>query len=284
MTPHGTPLATLRTALERSESIFAVHYACESFFTSKDHPPGVACIAMSDLGAGEVIAFSRTDCPEGTEGLDCERQLLERFYSELQARSETICLHWNMDRPEYGFSALANRWTYLTKQKPPCVAPRQRHDVDTLLVSQFGEQYAPHGKLESTARLNDLDMRSFLNGKEEAEAYAQCDWAKSTRSASSKAKIIGELLIRLTAGTIKTAGSAGLISFGRGHLDAVQSVLALADRFKYVQVSLKKRPRGRPPFEFADEYDDQYMYRALLVQFFDDVRDEEYAPYVCRRK
>jgi hypothetical protein len=240
MKPHGDPLGTLRTALERGESIFSVHYACESFITAKDHPPGVASIAISDLGNGEIFAFSRTDCPEGTEDLDCERQLLERFYSELQSRIETICLHWNMDRPEYGFSALATRWRYLTQQEPLCIAPRQRYDVDTLLVNQFGEQYAPHGKLESTARLNELDMRSFLNGKEEAETYAQRNWAKLTRSASSKAKIIGELLIRLATGTIKTAGSAGLISFAHGSLDAVQTVLALADRFRYVQVSLKK--------------------------------------------
>jgi hypothetical protein len=45
-----------------------------------------------------------------------------------------------------------------------------------------------------------------------------------------------------------------------------------------VQRSLKVRPRSRVPLEFNDEYDDQYLFRALLTQFFDDVRDEDYIP------
>jgi hypothetical protein len=30
--------------------------------------------------------------------------------------------------------------------------------------------------------------------------------------------------------------------------------------------------------EFNDEYDDQYIFRALLTQFFADVREEDYVP------
>jgi hypothetical protein len=43
-----------------------------------------------------------------------------------------------------------------------------------------------------------------------------------------------------------------------------------------VQRSLRIRPQNRRPLEVSDEYDDQYLLRALLVQFFDDVRDEEF--------
>jgi DpnII restriction endonuclease len=196
----------------------------------------------------------------------------------MQSRIEAHWLHWNMDRPEYGFMALENRWRYLTSDQVPCSPPRNRYDVDNLLCSQFGENYAPHGKLESTARLNDLDMRSFLNGIEEAKGYEASDWAKVSRSASSKAKIIGELFLRLAGGTIKTASSAGHLPFANAKLDAVQTVLAVGERFRRVQVSLRKRSHNRPALVFKDEYDDQYLLRALLVQFFDDVRDEEYSP------
>jgi REase_DpnII-MboI len=278
VTTHQRDIDVLRTAVGRQEPIFSVHYACESFIKAKDHPPGIAAIALSDLENGEVIAFSRTDCPEGTDTAECEIDILRRFYEELQARIETICLHWNMDRPEYGFAALATRWRYLTLAEPPTGAPRQRYDADNLLVAQFGVNYAPHGKLASTAKLNDLDMRSFLSGAEEAAAYDSKDWATLTRSASSKAKIIGQLFLRTCDGSIKTSNSAGIVMFAGSHLDAVQIVLILAERFRYVQVRLKDRRKPRPPLVCEDEYDDQYLYQALLAQFFDDVREEEYTP------
>jgi hypothetical protein len=268
----------LRIAIERQEAIFAVHYACESFFTAEDHPPGIAAIAISDLKSGEVSAFSRTDCPADTDPVDCEIGLLRRFYDELQGRVETICLHWNMDRPEYGFSALATRWRYLTQEDPVCSAPRQRYDVDSLLSEQFGVDYAPHQKLPSVARLNDLDMRSFLSGQEEAAAFEKNNWATLTRSASSKAKIIGQIFSLACAGNIKTADSAGTVDFAGSSLDAVGIIFTLAERFRYVQVRLKTRRQGRPALICTDEYDDQYLFQALLTQFFDDVREEEYAP------
>jgi REase_DpnII-MboI len=76
----------------------------------------------------------------------------------------------------------------------------------------------------------------------------------------------------------RTAGSAGTIAFAETRLDAVSLVLALGERMLLVERSLRVRPHGRPPLDFADEYDDQYLFRALLAQFFDDIRDEEYTP------
>ena len=258
--------------------MFAVHYACESFITAKDHPPGIAAIAISDLNNGEVMAFSRTDCPEGSEPVECEIELLTRFYEELERRVETICLHWNMDRPEYGFNALSTRWRYLTRKDPASSTPRQRYDVDGLLVAEFGANYAPHAKLPSTATLNDLDMRSFLSGKDEAAAYEEKNWASLTRSASSKAKIIGQLLLLMCNGNIKTADSAGMVEFAGGSLEAVKVILSLADRYRYVQVRLKTRRQGRQALVCNDEYDDQYLFVSLLAQFFDDIREEEFSP------
>jgi hypothetical protein len=204
--------------------------------------------------------------------------MLDRFYGELTARGEADFLHWNMNRPEYGFNALATRYEYLTGQAPPAATPARRFDADELLAAHFGEDYAPHGKLESTARLNKLDTRSFRNGKTEAELFAKGDWGTLTRSAASKAKIIAQLLKLLADGNIRTAGSAGAITFAGAHIDAVSLVLALGERMVLVKRSLRVRPHGRPPLTFSDEYDDQYLYRAVLVQFFDDVRDEEYTP------
>jgi hypothetical protein len=271
-------LQELKRALDRNEALASVHYACESFFEAKDHPPGVACIALHDLQTDETLAFSRADAPPQVTGDAREIHLLDRFYSELKVRGEAHFLHWNMNRPEYGFSALAARYEYLTAQPSSATIPERRSDVDGLLTAQFGEDYATHGKLESTARLNNLDMRSFRNGKTEAELFTNGDWGTIARSTSSKAKIIAQLLVLLAEGAIRTAGSAGTVAFAETRLDAVSLALALGERMLLVERSLRVRPRGRTPLEFADEYDDQYLFRALLAQFFDDIRDEEYTP------
>lgn len=269
----------LRQAVERREPLVAVHYACESFLTAKDHPAGVACVAIYDLITEDVLAFSRSDAPPNVEGEAREIDMLSRFFEVINSRPDAHVLHWNMNRPEYGFDALAARYRYLTEQQLSIAIPSvRRHDVDALLTARFGEDYAPHGKLESTGRLNGFDMRSFLAGQHEAERFAEQDWSSLTRSAASKAKIIGLVARLLVDGSIKTAGSAGQIPFAGGRLDAVAVVLELGARFLNVQRSLAKHPHGKAVFTFDDEYDDQYLYRALLTQFFEDVRDEEYSP------
>lgn len=271
-------LSRLRRALDGGEGVIAVHYACESFLTARDHPPSIASAALVDLQTDEVIGFSRADCPPATRSEDCELDLLRRLFSELRGRQESHVLHWNMNRPEFGFDALLKRWRYLTQEDLSFTAPRSRHDVDGLFDAAFGENYAPHGKLESMAKLNDFDMRSFRSGKEEADAFDATDWVTISRSCASKATIIAALARRLFDGTAKTAVSAGQLTFAGSRLDAVQVVLALSERFLLVQRSLGRHPHGGQTVQFQNEYDDQFLLRALLVQFFDDVRDEEYTP------
>jgi hypothetical protein len=273
-----TSLGPLRRALDGGEGVIAVHYACESFMTATDHPPGVASAAIADLKTGEVIGYSRADCRPSKDPVECEIELLRRLFEELTTRQESHVLHWNMDRPEFGFDALLKRWRFLTDEPAPFTQPRHRYDVDGLFDAVFGENYAPHGKLESMAQLNELDMRSFLRGKDEAEAFEARNWAMLGRSSASKSNIIGALVVRLLDGSAKTAVSAGHISFAGSRLDAVQAVLAISEKFLLVQRSLAKHPHGGSPVEFKNEYDDQFLLRALLVQFFDIVRDEEYTP------
>jgi hypothetical protein len=281
-TPTNLDFQELRRSLGRNGALVAVHYACESLMTAKEHPAGVACVALHDLQTGDTLAFSRSDARPTVTGDDREIQLLDGFYKELISHGDAYFLHWNMNRPEYGFTALATRYQYLTGQAPPAPIPSRRFDVDSLLALKFGDNYAPHSKLESTARLNDLDTRSFKNGKSEAELYVKGDWGTISRSTASKAKIIGQLLKLLVDGNIRTASTAGTLSFAGAHLDAVSLVLALGQRMLPVQRSLSVRSHGEP-LVFANEYDDQYLYRALLIQFFDDVRDEEFTPSYAGR-
>ncbi|MGJ6125680.1 hypothetical protein QN239_24215 [Mycolicibacterium sp. Y3] len=278
MANHGYGLQQLTRALTLNESVIAVHYACESILTPKDHPPGVASIAIYDLSTREVSAYSRNDAPKGISPDHIELDLLKRFFSRLATFQESLVVHWNMNRPEYGFDALASRVRYLTDQPGDIIIPNRRIDIDDLLVEEFGDDYAPHGRLLSMANLNDLDVRSFLKGKDEADRFSSADWSALARSCASKAKIIGDILQKLANGTIKTAASPGVIGFGGARLDAVKVIVGIAEQFVLVQRSLRKHPHGGAVIKFENEWDDQYLFKALLRLFFDDVRDEVYAP------
>lgn len=278
MSSHRFSLQQLTRALTLDESVIAVHYACESILTPKDHPPGVASVAIYELSTRDVSAFSRNDAPKGVPPDDIELDLLKRFFARLASFQDSLVVHWNMNRPEYGFEALASRLRYLTDSPGDILIPTRRLDIDDLLVDEFGEDYAPHGRLLSMANLNELDVRSSLKGKDEADRFSKSDWSALARSCASKAKIIGDIIEKLVNGTVKTAGSPGVVGFGGARLDAVKVIVGIAEQFILVQRSLRKHPHGRDAITFNDEWDDQYLFKALLRLFFDDVRDEVYTP------
>ena len=193
-------LEQLARAVETNETIIAVHYACESIVTPKDHPPQVAGIAIYDLATREVSAFSRTDAPKDVAVDAIEIDLLDRFFKRLSAFQDSLVIHWNMNRPEYGFEALISRFRHLTKEPESTSIPARRVDVDDIFVEHFGENYAPHGRLLSMANLNNLDVRSTLSGRDEAARFVDKDWSALTRSCASKAKIIGDLFVKMVNG------------------------------------------------------------------------------------
>lgn len=274
--PVGQELETLADRVRAGESVFAVHYASESFLEVQTEPMAIAAIAVHDLQRNVTISFTRLDAPAG---VDKEVFLLEAFFDFLSANRDTIFLHWNMGSAEYGFEVIAKRYFYLKQETPAVSSPSERIDVDKLIRAKYGHDYAPHGRLQSIARLNDLDLRGFLPGGEEAAAFKVEKWNDVGRSSATKARLIADLFSRLISGQLRTNNSAGRFQFGGGELDAVSTVLAIGEKFLLVQRSLSRRsPSNRPPLEFADEYDDQYLMRALLVQYFDDVRPEDYVP------
>lgn len=272
-------LQELTAALHQGEPLIAVHYAGESFLTARDHPPAVAGISIYDLHSLEVIGFNRADSPPAVADTGREIALLERFYRHLEELDDQRVLHWNANRPEYGFAALATRYRFLTGHAPPAPRPRRLYDVDALIAARHGPNYAPHGRLETIARINGLDVRSFRQSTAEARLFERSDWQALGRSSAGKARVIGELLRLLVAGTLRTSSTGSRSTrFAAAPIDAVALVLDIGQRFLLVQRRLGRHPHGRPPLAFKDEWDDQYLFGALLSLFFDDVRDEEPVP------
>ena len=255
--------------------IFSVHYSSQSFLEVDAEPIAISAIAIHDLRRGVVRSLSRVDAPAGE---DAELFILETFYAFLSAHRDAVFLHWDMGSAEFGFEILAKRYFFKSSKTPAVETPRQQFDVDKLIRAKFGHDYAPHGRLESISKLNDLDLRGFLPGIDEAAKFPTGAWNDLARSSAAKSRLISDLFVRLLQGKLRTNNSAGRISFAGGDLDAVSTILAIGERFLLVQRKLSSRERGRAPVDFDDEYDDQYLFHALLVQYFEDVRAEEYVP------
>ena len=93
-----------------------------------------------------------------------------------------------------------------------------------------------------------------------------------------RAHHLATILRHFIAGDLQTANSVGMLDFAKGHLDAVQVVLELGQRFLYVERELKTRHGGRQTILISDEYDAQDLMRSMLAIFFEDVRPEDVVP------
>ncbi|WP_433759071.1 hypothetical protein [Nocardia sp. CA-135398] len=268
----------LRQAFERSESIIAVHYASGNLFKSKDSPVPVTCVSVTVLSDNSTSAFSLSDI-DGQDLEQRETELLRRFFQFLSDQQDAKLVHWNMDKADYGFSALANRYRWLSGEDPHYRPSADRlFDLDQLLTDTFGEGYVPHPKLPSLAALNKIGQRYWITGKEEADRAENGDYAAIQRSTSEKSRAIAELFREFASGSIVTERSAGSVDFAGAKADAVRVVLEIADRMLYVERSLRSRHGDRDTLTVKDEYDVQDLLRSLLVLFFDDVREETWSP------
>lgn len=273
-------------ALERGARVLCVHYACEDIFAASDRPAAIAAIGVSEIhdadgdGRQEVKAFSIQQTAPSSSTEERERQMLEEFFQYVQAKPDSFWAHWNMTTsPAYGFTAMVDRYRYLTNEEPPVRFPPDRtYDLDAIVGDRFGARFAQHPKLKNLCQLNGFYMPFFQDGRVEADAYARGDFSLCQRSAAEKARFLGRILTALRKGSLKTANSVGRVPFAESHLDAVQVVLAIGDRFRSVQRQLSRRHGQRDAMTFEDEYDDQDLLHALLRLYFDDVRAEEYSP------
>lgn len=271
-------LRVVRQALERGESILAVHYASGNLYKAKDSPVAATCISATFLTDGTTRAFSLSGI-KGETLEDRERDILKQFFEFLNEHQDAKLVHWNMDKADYGFDALANRYEWLIGERPTYRPPTDRlFDLDQILTNHYGEGYVPHPKLPSLAALNKVNQRYWMTGKEEADKAEVRDFASIQRSTAEKSRAIADLFLHFMDGSLITKESAGSVSFAGAQVDAVKVVLTLAARMLYVERSLKRRHSKRSTLVVSDEYDVQDLLRSLLVVFFDDVREETWSP------
>lgn len=272
-------LRMLRAAYRSREAIFSIHYACQNLNDVASAPAAVSCISFCDLHTGAVQAFGFANVgTKDTSADEREKQILESAFKFMRDHSEARWLHWKMSRPEYGFQALADRLVWIGGTQPAVPPADRRHDLDSLISDRYGADYAPHPRLPNLIARNGLASRYARWGAEEPALVDRGDFTGVQQSASEKVRLLAEVFERMIDGRLQTTGSAGEVEFAGEYLDSIAVVLGVAERFELVRRNLLRRHGSRETLKISDEYDAQDLLRALLVQFFDDVRDEEYTP------
>ena len=202
------------------EQVFAIHYACQSFYQDNQiASTRIGCISLRQIASGQVTTFSiakmaelyrlsPADIPPRWNAL--ERTMLGEFYEFIRTTRTARYLHWNMRDDTFGFGALAHRFEVLGG-RPEDIPEHNRIDLARLLHELYGDHYvAARSKLDALAKRNGLVSSDMLPGAEEAAALEQGQFRLVQMSTQSKVKLISDIASRTHDKTLRT--DAGIVA------------------------------------------------------------------------
>ena len=199
---------------ENANQVLVIHYSCESFYDrdqTKSHR--ITSIAVRNLMTAQTKSFSihkfaELDGKIAPQEIDrhydqLEKCVLEKFFVYAKPRENCIWLHWNMRDSNYGFEALEHRFK-VHGGEPFSIPEAVRRDLARLLKELYGPKYIGHHRLEMLARKNDISMRDFLSGKEEAEAFDKRQYVALHLSTLRKVQVISDIAFGAADDTLTT--------------------------------------------------------------------------------
>jgi len=130
--------------------------------------------------------------------------MLDEFGEFLQRNLHCTWVHWNMRDINYGFQAIEHRHKVLGGTPPQRLPEERKFDLARALINIYGVGYAGHPRLESIVKINRITDRSFLVGKDEAEAFDNGEFVKLHQSTLRKVDIFANLFGRVLDGSLKT--------------------------------------------------------------------------------
>ncbi len=208
---------TLADVLAHPETVYAVHYACQSFYQdSQVASPRVGAISVRQLSTGQVTSFSiaqvaelnRLQPNEIAPLLDrIECKLLEGYFEFVRGNKHARYVHWNMRDQQFGFAALEHRLTVLGGS-PFEIPESHRFDLATLVEEIYGADYvAGRAKLKTLAEINDLVTAGFFPGREEAAAMDDGRYRDLAGSTLAKVRAIADIAQKAHDRTLATEAS-----------------------------------------------------------------------------
>lgn len=207
----------IKEVQKKPENFYLIHYSCQHLYEDNDGElsPQITSIAVSHFATEQTISFS-THAVAEILGIpreevrerfsEIERRLLDDFYEFVKDRRDKVWIHWNMRNLTYGFEHLEHRFRVLGGQNPPIIPVERRVNLNDILSSKFGSDYAPHPKLKGLMDLNGGTHRHFLSGKEEVDAFRSGEFIRMHNSTLVKVVFFHSAIRKLIKGKLKTAG------------------------------------------------------------------------------
>lgn len=204
---------TLAELFSRAQNVNVIHYSCESFYDRPDgNSPRITSIAVRNLQNGQTISFSIHQIAERNkvsvgdieqEYDHLERKMLAEFYKFVEQRDVYEWLHWNMRNINYGFQAIAHRYSVLGGI-PIQIADIKQHDLSRILFAIYGPGYADHPRLTKIIEMNQMSKLDFISGEEEARAFENKEYVKLHQSTLRKVDLLAGIAETAYAGKLKT--------------------------------------------------------------------------------
>jgi hypothetical protein len=208
---------------KHADRFYIIHYSSQSLFDAETgaHSPRITSIVVRHFVTGQTVSFSMHTTaeyldisPNDVEARydEVERELLTQFYNFARDRREKFWVHWNMRNVTFGFEHLEHRYRVLTRQQPPSIPIEVRINLNDVLKSRYGNDYALDPKMLSLMELNGGKVQGFLSGKEEAEAFKRKDFIRMNASTIAKIGFFSFVITSALNGKLKTAGR-GILNF-----------------------------------------------------------------------
>lgn len=139
--------------LTDKENTIIIHYGCNDFDKPKRTIFWISCVHYIE---GEKVYFYE----DGNEV-----DIIEKFKKFIDDNQEKTYIHWSMNKPNFGFTAIQSQYKLLTGIDTS-FSPRKKLDLSEYLKDKYGIEYVKRdgGRLDNIAKLN-----SFSGIKENIE-------------------------------------------------------------------------------------------------------------------
>jgi hypothetical protein len=206
-------LSQLHSINDNPQHYIIIHYSCESFYDRPDgSSPRITSIAVRNLYSAQTTSFSihqiaeinavTPSCiPENYDRL--EKTMLDNFYDYARRHEGHKWLHWNMRDINYGFPAIAHRYSVLGGN-PETISEDKLIDLARLIISIYGPAYIKHPRLQNLIAKNGISDRDLLNGEDEAAAFEKGEYVKLHQSTLRKVDIMSSIIGRIADNSLKT--------------------------------------------------------------------------------
>lgn len=198
---------------ENPSDYLIIHYSCESFFSlPQGNTPRITSIAVRYVRNAQTHSFSihkvaelkgitTTNIHEHYNTL--EKEMLDDFFEFVRNHPGQKWIHINMRNVNFGFEAINHRYRVLGGT-PISINDNLKVDLARIFVDTYARQYSPHPRFESLYKMNRITMTSFLNGKQEADAFNNGDYVSLHQSTLRKVDNMHNVLSLAIENDLKT--------------------------------------------------------------------------------